>query len=77
MISPDATSSSFAHSVVNAKLAAPTAIGDYRSDSLEQVTALVFQVWKSLEQSLIDSLIDSMPSRLQAIVDANGGYMPY
>ena len=34
--------------------------------------ALVFQVWESLEQSLIDSVIDPMPSRLQAIVEANG-----
>jgi hypothetical protein len=48
-----------------------------RLDSLEQVIALVFQVWESLEQSLIDSLIESMPSRLQAIVDANEGHISY
>jgi hypothetical protein len=76
----DATPSLFGRSDLNAKLAAPTAIlvliasvEKQCSDSLEQVIALVFQVWESLEQSLIDSVIDSMSSRLQAIVEANGG----
>jgi hypothetical protein len=49
-------------------------VEEQRPDSLEQVIALVFQVWESLEQSFIDSPIDSMSSRLQVIVHANGTY---
>jgi hypothetical protein len=36
-----------------------------------------FEQQAQLEQSLIDSLLASMPSRLQAVVDANGGHIPY
>jgi hypothetical protein len=33
-----------------------------RPDFFEQMIALAFLVWKPLEQFLIDSLIESMPS---------------
>jgi hypothetical protein len=49
----------------------------FRPESIEQLISVVFEVWEALEQSLIDSLLDSMPSRLQAVVDANGGHIPY
>jgi hypothetical protein len=47
-------------------------VKEQRPDFLGQVIALVFQVWESLEQSLIDSLFDSMPSSLRAIVSPMG-----
>jgi hypothetical protein len=46
-------------------------VGGQRPDSLEQMTDLVFQICESLDQSLADSLIDLMSSRLQGVVDAN------
>jgi hypothetical protein len=38
---------------------------------------MVFEVWEALEQFLVDFLIDSMPSRLWAVVHVNGSHIPY
>ena len=34
-------------------------------------------VWGSIPQERLDSLIRSMPARLQAVIDAEGGATPY
>lgn len=47
-------------------------IGDV--GTLEQVLEMV---WKSIPEERLNSLISSMPSRLQAVIDAGGGATPY
>jgi hypothetical protein len=51
------------------------AVEVFRPESIEQLISIVFEIWEVLEQPLIDSLLNSMPSRLQAVVDANGGHI--
>lgn len=38
----------------------------------EQLIEIIFDVWENLDISLIHKLIDSMPSRLQKVIDNNG-----
>jgi transposase len=52
-------------------------IEELRPQTLEQMIEIGFTVWEALTQSEIDALIDSMPRRLQAVVDANGGWTGY
>jgi hypothetical protein len=40
--------------------------------SMENFRSAILQNWKNVPQSLIDSLIQSIPKRLQAVIDANG-----
>ena len=35
------------------------------------------QVWYDLGQGLIDSIVESMPWRVQAVIEANGGWTKY
>lgn len=34
-------------------------------------------IWAEIDQEVIDRLIMSMPDRIKAVVDAEGGYIPY
>ena len=34
-------------------------------------------VWNDIERSVCTNLIDSMPARIQAVLDAKGGYTRY
>ena len=38
-----------------------------------QLQEAIQEAWNSIPESTIQSLIDSMPARLQAVIDANGG----
>jgi hypothetical protein len=42
-----------------------------------ELRALVKQAWEAVPQSLLDELIDSMPKRMQAVIDAKGGHTKY
>jgi hypothetical protein len=44
--------------------------------SLEQVIAWAFQISESLEQTLIETLVDLMPFHLQTVMEANRGHLP-
>src|SRR5262249_17790359 len=35
------------------------------------------QVWYEISQDLINKLVDSMPRRVQAVIDANGSWIDY
>jgi hypothetical protein len=39
--------------------------------------ALVKEAWEAVLQSLFDELIDSMPARMQAVIDAKGYHTKY
>jgi hypothetical protein len=41
--------------------------------NMEEWTAKIQQVWDSLDISLLESLIKSMPQRIQACIDKKGG----
>ncbi len=41
--------------------------------NMEEWTAKIQEVWDSLEFSLLGSLINSMPRRIQACIDKKGG----
>ncbi len=36
-----------------------------------------FQLWDQLESSLLEKMILSLPDRLQAVIDCEGGWIPY
>ena len=46
-------------------------------DSLEELIKSAKEVWDSLEQLLINDLIDSMPRRVVAVIEAKGWYTKY
>jgi len=41
--------------------------------SLQELEKQVLNEWWSIPQETINELIDSMPSRVQAVIDAHGG----
>jgi hypothetical protein len=41
--------------------------------NMKECTAKIQEVWDSLEFSLLGSLINSMPRRIQACIDKKGG----
>ena len=45
--------------------------------NLEVLEACLKVVWESISQERLGSLIRSMPARLQAVIDAEGGATPY
>ena len=44
---------------------------------LNEWRLLIEKMWSSLDQDLIEKLIDSMPRRIEACIAANGGYTKY
>ena len=45
--------------------------------SYERLQRLVWEAWEAVPQSLLDELIDSMPARMQAVIDAGGGHTKF
>eukprot|EP00033_Pygsuia_biforma_P007327 GCRY01008355.1.p1 GENE.GCRY01008355.1~~GCRY01008355.1.p1 ORF type:complete len:153 (+),score=16.86 GCRY01008355.1:538-996(+) len=35
------------------------------------------KIWESLDQTILSELVDSMPLRIQAVIDAKGGHTKY
>ena len=53
---------------------------EYPSKSLEaryRYREVLQQVWYEIGQDLIDALIESMPRRVQAVIEAKGGWTKY
>ena len=48
-----------------------------RVGDIEVLEACLKAAWESISQERLDSLIRSMPARLQAVIDAEGGATPY
>ena len=48
-----------------------------RPTNLAALRDRVSQIWNELDQAWIRHLIDSMPERLQAVIDAEGGHTKY
>lgn len=46
-------------------------------NSLRELEAWVQVEWQSLPQNYVDSLIDSVPRRIRAVIEANGGHTRY
>jgi hypothetical protein len=40
-------------------------------------TAILEEVWYNQGQEMIDALLESMPRRVQAVLEANGGWTKY
>lgn len=51
--------------------------GDHQPQSIEELKLRIQQEWDSLPQNCIQKLIQSMPSRLAAIIHARGGATRY
>ena len=45
--------------------------------SKDEMMRVVVKFWNGYEDGKWDSLIASMPSRMQAVIDAKGGSTPY
>jgi hypothetical protein len=45
--------------------------------SVVELEKLVFNEWWSIPQETINELIDTMPSRVQAVIDSRGGPTKY
>jgi hypothetical protein len=45
--------------------------------SYEALVRAVIWEWHNLEEGVLNKLVDSMPRRLQAVIDANGWYTKY
>ena len=43
----------------------------------DQLRRRVQEAWESIGEEVLDQLIDTMPFRCQAVIDANGGSMPW
>lgn len=48
-----------------------------RVGNIETLVAVLQVVWKSISEERLNGLISSMPERLQAVIDADGGATPY
>lgn len=48
-----------------------------RPTTKEALFAAAEQMWQEIPQEMIDRLIMSMPTRLEAVLAAQGGYIPY
>jgi len=46
-------------------------------DAFEKYSALIQECWAEQNQELVQSLIESMPRRCQAVIDARGGHTKY
>ncbi len=47
------------------------------ADTLERLIAAAMEVWELVEQRVHYSLSDSMPHRVQAVIEAEGWYTKY
>lgn len=47
-------------------------VDDLNPKTEKELVDYIFNIWDNLEVSLIDKLITSVPSRLQAVIDSNG-----
>ena len=57
-----------------------TELFNHPSKSLEaryRYAEILKEVWYTIGQDLVDSLIESMPRRVQAVIDAKGGWTKY
>ena len=45
--------------------------------SLKTFRSALFETWRNIDLETITTLIDSIPNRLQAVIDANGGNTTY
>lgn len=45
--------------------------------SYDQLRIVVREAWDSIPSSYLDELIESMPARCQAVIDAKGGHTRY
>jgi hypothetical protein len=48
-----------------------------RAKSSEELELFLNIVWDKISEERLDGLIRSMPEKLKAIIDANGGATPY
>jgi hypothetical protein len=48
-----------------------------RPETLEELIDIAFVVWEVVDESEAAYLIDSMPRRLQAVIDRNGDRTEY
>ena len=48
-----------------------------RPRSKNKLWDMLQDVWNDIEPSVCTKLIDSMPTRIQAVLDARGGYTRY
>ena len=51
-------------------------LGKTEEALIELIQATV-TVWEEIEQEVLDKLVDSMPDRIQAVIDAKGWYTKY
>ena len=45
--------------------------------NIRELEKMVIEEWESIPEELYRSLISSMPSRIQAVISANGGHTKY
>jgi transposase len=43
----------------------------------DTIRTAVWQAWNALPEAYLQELIESMPARCQAVIDANGMHIPY
>jgi hypothetical protein len=49
-----------------------------RAEDVEALMAMIGNTWQEhITEEVLDRLIDSMPARLQAVIDAGGNPTPY
>ena len=48
-----------------------------RKASYDQLRQRVTEAWEAIGEDLLEDLIDTMPQRCQAVIDANGMYIPW
>ncbi|OBZ80136.1 Transposable element Tc1 transposase [Choanephora cucurbitarum] len=46
-------------------------------DSIYELFARVTEVWNNIEPTICEKLTESMPDRVQQVIDANGGQIDY
>ena len=45
--------------------------------SMEDITQYAFNHWEKVGKDRLEALVRSMPDRIQALIDAKGGYTRY
>ena len=45
--------------------------------NIQELEKIVIEEWKSIPKEIYQNLISSMPSRIQAVISANGGHTKY
>lgn len=52
-------------------------LGDKRFTNKEQHRQAIIRIWNEFDHQKTKKLVDNMPKRLEAIIKANGGHIPY